>query len=270
MQTIYRCYKCTRWRRNLFRAWGYITKSVADLENLGVRFYDIFICSVGSGRKALFWFDNWTEASSLASRFPFLATLDSLNSCLVADILSQNGVSWSWKTRPRQPPEFQELAHLQTLEIFLISNVDDLWNSKLASYGKFYVSDLWHLVDSKITCTVVNPTIWLKSTPFKVIMFIWRVCLDHIPSSSTLIHRGVNITFSFAVLCPNGVDSYNHIFASCPYVKEVLSWTLKWCGIPPQIFNSVSEVVNFAMNWGRFPKKRKIFIIIIYGMLLCI
>lgn len=130
----------------------------------------------------------------------------------------------------------------------------------MAADGKFYVNDLQHLVDSKITCSADNPTIWLKSFPLKVVMFIWRACMDRMPSDIAFIRRGVNISFSSCA------DSSDHLLASCPFIQEVLFWILKWYDVRSQNFNSVLEVLIFAANWKCCSKKRMIFIAIIYRM----
>lgn len=74
-----------------------------------------------------------------------------------------------------------------------------------------------------------------------------------------LIRRGLNVTWSSCVLCPNGVDSCNHLLASWPYFQETLTWIFKWCDIPYQLFNSVPDIINFAASWVRCPKKKKTF-----------
>ncbi|KAJ9545183.1 hypothetical protein OSB04_024890 [Centaurea solstitialis] len=48
-----------------------------------------------------------------------------------------------------------------------------------------------------------------------------------------------------------------------------LGWIFNWCGVQIQHFSSVSNFINFAVNWGHSPKKRNIFIAIYYGLLWC-
>lgn len=67
------------------------------------------------------------------------------------------------------------------------------------------------------------------------------------------------------------------IFAWMVRTLQITSWLIVlllerfFCGfssvadIPLQSFNTVKDVVNFAVNSGRCPKKRKIMITIIYG-----
>ncbi|KAL4582264.1 hypothetical protein LXL04_006808 [Taraxacum kok-saghyz] len=91
--------------------------------------------------QTLFWRDDWTGEGTFASRF----------------------------------------AHLSILDNFALPETTDIWKSNLTIDGEFYVCNLKHMIDSKITCCASNPTIWIKSFPIKVTEFIWRACMDRIP-----------------------------------------------------------------------------------------
>lgn len=64
----------------------------------------------------------------------------------------------------------------------------------------------------------------------------------------------------------------DHLLVNCSLSKQVLLWifNFKWCGIPPRHFEKVFDFVEFASNWGRCPKEKKIFTSICYGFLWCI
>ncbi|KAL4563465.1 hypothetical protein LXL04_027508 [Taraxacum kok-saghyz] len=64
-----------------------------------------------------------------------------------------------------------------------------------------------------------------------------------------------------------GADETKHLFIDCPFAKDVLERIWTWCKIPMPNINWVEELVTFAVQWGRCPKKRKILIAIIYGFL---
>lgn len=159
------------------------------------------------------------------------------------------------------------IIYAPLLSNFPLADVGDAWDSKPNSNGDFYVNNLRCLIDSKLTCVVSNPTSWLTVVPLKVTCFIWRACLDRIPTAIALMHRGVNIPSDSCHLCPGGTDSSDHILYGCPFTREVLLWIFKWCGIPLPVFDSVTEVIAFAANWGRCPKKKMIFVAIVYCLL---
>ena len=47
--------------------------------------------------------------------------------------------------------------------------------------------------------------------------------------------------------------------------KEVLEWVFNWCKIDPKSFDSIGDLLSFAADWGRCPKKKRIFLAIVYG-----
>ena len=93
--------------------------------------------------------------------------------------------------------------------------------------------------------------------------------LNRIPTSTALAMRKVNIAISSCHSCNDGMDESNNILVNCPIARGALGWILNWCQISDQQFNSVAELVGFVAQWGRCPKKRTIFIAIIYGFLWC-
>ncbi|KAL4570881.1 hypothetical protein LXL04_026545 [Taraxacum kok-saghyz] len=172
---------------------------------------------------------------------------DALTKPLLRPRIKQYGFTGSWKRRPRIPEELKELSDLcSLLENTSLSVAEDAWRSRL------------------------DTDVWLKTVPLKVLSFIWRACMDRIPTTLNLSHQGVNIPSSPCALCTNGIDSSDHILASCPFTNEVLIWIFKWCDISYLPFSSVTDIIIYAANWGHCPKKRKRFSTIIYGALWCV
>nr|KAJ0186253.1 hypothetical protein LSAT_V11C900482370 [Lactuca sativa] len=54
----------------------------------------------------------------------------------------------------------------------------------------FRVSDIRALIDSKLTISINNPTVWLHLVPIKCISFVWRACMGRIPTTVALSKRG--------------------------------------------------------------------------------
>ena len=80
-----------------------------------------------------------------------------------------------------------------------------------------------------ITIPAPNPTIWIQLVPLKVTCFVWHACL----------------------------------------AKEIIEWILVQCGLPPQHFSELVNLVKFAASWGRCTKKRKLLVAICYGFIWC-
>nr|KAJ0200215.1 hypothetical protein LSAT_V11C600306310 [Lactuca sativa] len=253
-------------KRSIPGVWNNLVSISKILGEMGLDFYHFISTKIGSGRNTLFWLDNWIGDGNLALRFPNLYALDKRKSCFLAERFSSNGFLWAWRKNPSLPVEMAELAQLcRLLDGVSLSSDPDSWKSKLSSDGQFYVSDICKLIDSKVTVGTNSTTVWVNLVPLKIICFVWRASLDGIPSSMALSRRGVGVTSTRCLFCINGVDDTDHLLIACDLAKEVFKWIFKWCDVPFVPFSSVSEALNFAAKWGNCPKKRKVFLAILYG-----
>lgn len=84
----------------------------------------------------------------------------------------------------------------------------------------FYVNNLKCIIDSKNTCSVSNPTVWLKLVPIKVTSFILKTCIDHIPNALALNRKGINIGAIACHFCPTSIESSEHLLVGCVYVMN--------------------------------------------------
>ena len=257
-------------KKSLKGTWYNIVAIIADLQEMGIDKNLIWKHSINSGTKTLLWMEDWDGTGSLACRFPHLYNLEKLKSCFISERLSNNNLIWAWKKKPSTPDELEEYSELCTsLSQIQLNNSQDRWRSALSHDGSFTVHDLRHYIDKKLTTPAPNPTIWIQIVPLKVTCFVWRACLGRIPTASALSIRGIHLNSSDCVLCPNGIDEVNHILVNCPLAKETIEWILIWCGLPPQHFTDLVDLVKFAASWGRCPKKRKLLVAICYGFIWC-
>ena len=151
-----------------------------------------------------------------------------------------------------------------------LSSRKDVWISKLSMDGKFYVRDLRSIINARLTRFEINPTVWTHLVPSKAACFVWRACQDRIPTKAALARRGMQFLNLDCHLCGSGLEDSNHVIVNCLYLKETLDWLWRWCNVPAPTLNTVSDLISFAANWGRCPKKRKVFIAIIYGYFWCV
>lgn len=123
-----------------------------------------------------------------ASQFPPLFALDKRKSCSIAERIIDNNLNGAWK---RIPNIIEEVTVMHELRGFTSSNSLtgelDVWKSRISNDGRFYVSDVQTLIDSKMVISSPNPTVWLKLAPVKVICFVWRACVSRIPSAMTTL-----------------------------------------------------------------------------------
>lgn len=131
-------------------------------------------------------------------------------------------------------------------------------NFTLNKVGRYTVKNLTKLVDSKIAAPSNSVQInWSKAVPLKIRCFIWRAIPDRIPVLSNLETRGVILQSSMCPLCKEEKETGEHLLIKCKIAKEARDWILKWCGIPTMSFNNMTELLNFAANWGNCPAKKK-------------
>lgn len=177
---------------------------------------------VGLSSDTLFWLDNWTGNGEFAYRFPLLFELDKNKFCLVSERCNPNNMDWAWKKLPSSPLEISELESLKEIvESYSFSDGSDSWNSKLSADESFYVHDCRTLIDSKVTTLMYNPTKWIRLVLLKVMMSVWRACIDRIPSAVMLSRMGISLPSTSCQFCVLEIDEADHFLVWCPFAKYV-------------------------------------------------
>ncbi|GJX22419.1 RNA-directed DNA polymerase, eukaryota [Tanacetum coccineum] len=94
---------------------------------------------------------------------------------------------------------------------------------ELGNNATFTVKETREHIDDNILPTLDAPTIWCKSVPRKVNIFLWRLHLDRLPTRLNLSKRGLDIPSITCLICSNDVESNDHIFYSCEVAASI------WC-----------------------------------------
>ena len=142
-----------------------------------------------------------------------------------------------------------ELAILQR-RVDSLATIDgeDSWRSSLSADGVLWVSDPRGLIDAEMSIAISNPTIWLHIISLKVSCFVWRACLDRIPTVVALSRINVSISSSACQNCVLGVDEVNHILVNCSFAAATLKKIIDWCKVSFQPFSMVRDLVSFAAH----------------------
>ncbi|KAD4981757.1 hypothetical protein E3N88_18428 [Mikania micrantha] len=102
----------------------------------------------------------------------------------------------------------------------------------------------------------------------KVNVFVWRACLNRIPTMDALQCRGVEVG---STLCPNcgmTVESADHLLVKCMVARTIWWQICRWAKIPcPTIFESVGGLLDHA-NASVGEKNRKTVINLIFQTML--
>ena len=137
------------------------------------------------------------------------------------------------------------MASLQShLEGVVLSNMLDRWIWTLSGDGEFSVSSVRSLIDDKTLGTVGSKTQWCKFVPIKVNILSWRVKLNNLPTRLNLSRRGMELHSIFCPSCNIAVESSNHLFFTCPMMKNLYKAITRWWDV------KMLEVSNYEEWWS--------------------
>ncbi|XP_052627091.1 uncharacterized protein LOC128133622 [Lactuca sativa] len=251
--------------------WNSISNTKKSLGNLGIEIHDLFGINIKSGNNTLFWYDHWIGDNSLKSKYPNLFELESQKRCRVADRVGSRNHKWKWKVRPATRGLESEVNDLNrdVSNVQLKSGMDQ-WRCNLSSDGIFSVATVRQLVDKLHTVCSVAPAItWNKLIPIKVICLVWRAAQLRIPIATALERRGIAVSSTLCCSCIGSPECVDHVLINCPFAHKIRSYIWSWCGLTnvQDSIKTISDLIQFASNWGENIKKRQRFIVICYGML---
>ena len=249
---------------NFHGTWSKIVGTSNYLHSSSLLPMDSMCFEVGCGSLIRFWKDIWLGDSPLYTRFTRLFQLEQEKDCLVVDRISNRQWSWNWS---RDNIGTRNSSHLNNLleDISLIEVRDGadkcIWS--LAHDGTFNVVDLRRLIDDRMLPSLDTKTIWNKSLPRKVNIFIWRLKLDRLPHSLNLSSRGIEIPEISCPTCNGNVESNIHIFFECIFAKEIWMIIRRWCEDSFPLFDSNAHWIDWLNSWPvSRDKKHRLFVII--------
>ncbi|GKD90626.1 RNA-directed DNA polymerase, eukaryota, reverse transcriptase zinc-binding domain protein [Tanacetum coccineum] len=205
-----------------FSLWSRVIKAIHGVDGYIKK-------KVGNGEKTLFWYEPWKGDVSFNNLFPRLFALELDKKISVAGKMAQPSLITSFRRNPRSGTEASQMAILTSLlEGICLPNMLDRWCWSLSGDEEFSVSSARILIDDKTLGTVGSKTHWCKYVPLKVNILSWRVKLNNLPTRLNLSRRGMDIQ---SILCPScnlAVESTNHIFFSCPMMKDLYKSISRW------------------------------------------
>ncbi|XP_039026287.1 uncharacterized protein LOC120159819 [Hibiscus syriacus] len=87
--------------------------------------------------------------------------------------------------------------------------------------------------------------IWFPSHIPKLSLISWMVIFDRLPTKDRLVRFGLVID-NVCGLCGSGIESRDHLFAKCPFAKEVWGIVLISCDVRYDL-NSWDDVFNWLI-----------------------
>jgi len=148
----------------------------------------------------------------------------------------------------------------------------DKWLWTLESSKVFTVRSAYkHLTTQPPLVSSVDASfLWHKDVPLKVVLFVWRLFRDRLPTKDNLLRHGViDHTSKLCVSSCGFLESSNHLFIHCNFFGTVWQFIHRWLGLSvaatfqvPNHFNqfscsggttkvhrSILQVIWFAVVW---------------------
>ncbi|GJU60451.1 RNA-directed DNA polymerase, eukaryota, reverse transcriptase zinc-binding domain protein [Tanacetum coccineum] len=166
---------------------------------------------VGNGPQIKFWKDSWIGEKPLNIRDNRIFRLDLHEDCYIHDRWSPNGWIWNWR-RPVENGRIGTIFSLMLAELQNATLTDNLdsWFWQIRKDGVYTVGDTRRHIDDHILPSIDVPTIWNKSLPRKVNVFMWRLRLDRLPNRFNLLRRGLDIDSITSPICNMMPETSSH------------------------------------------------------------
>lgn len=222
----------------------------------GAKIRDCFKWILGNGALIRFWHDSWAADIPLKILFPRVFALSVNKDATVSNMgsyTSSSIQSWSWNIETFSAPRGRTLFEFQELSR-LISNrspsfQDDAFTWSVGHDPRFTTAALYDLLSPSLAVlpTDIIDLIWLKWSPPRVKIFIWKMAHNALPVNWNLLCRGI-IPRDFdpmCSLCNSDLETQDHIFLQCP--KVILLWRKiqKWWEI---CFTTPDSIANFLQQ----------------------
>ncbi|CAH1440248.1 unnamed protein product [Lactuca virosa] len=89
--------------------------------------------------------------------------------------------------------------------------------------------------------------------------------MNCIPIVIALSQRGVQIHSPQCSACVSGMESTDHMLLKCPFAVEIWNQIWDWCGITPNKFSCLKEMLTYTTMIGQCPKRTTTLLSIISG-----
>lgn len=152
--------------------------------------------------------------------------------------------------------EEEELGDLR----LLLQNVtlqvlrEDRWNWRLEPSNIYSVCSAYNFlnVQAPLDHMVAVSSLWPKDVPLKVVLFVWRLFCDRLPTKDNL-HRQ-RVLENDAQICVGGcgmIETSAHLFLHCNLFSSVWIPILRWFGVSAVLpFNLADHFNQFSFLGG--------------------
>ncbi|KAG7533165.1 Reverse transcriptase zinc-binding domain [Arabidopsis thaliana x Arabidopsis arenosa] len=224
-------------------------KCILKLRRLAENFIK---CRVGNGRKASFWFDNWT---SLGPLIKFIGpdgprSLRVALNATVAEACDHEG--WILAA-PRSESALSLHVYLTTIS--LPSNSLELdtfdWVVEDMNCVGFSSSKTWSVLRPRADPVSWFNSVWFKGATPRHAFNMWVANLDRLPTKARLARWGMNID-TICSLCSSHHEDRDHLLITCDFALFLWNAVITRLHLPRVEFTTWSEL----LTWTRIKHHR--------------
>lgn len=187
--------------------------------------------------------------------YPRLYRLENRKDCVVKDrVKSLGGVNlwvWEWGRElfDRELVVAKEIED-KLKDCGIVNNRVDRWVKVGDKEEVYSTKEGYKVLNKKEEVSPLKmwvSVIWNNLVPLKVIVFVWKLLQDRIPSQENLAKRGLIINTSELGCKRCGVDvmeSSWHIFGECAFSREVWSLVYRWVNCTRGLGSSVEDLLD--------------------------
>jgi len=212
---------------------------------------------VENGKNTYFWSDVWVGEVSFKERFSRLFELTVSKWVSVFDMFhlgwGENGEAWQWRLFVWGEEQLGELCLLLQTVILQVDK-DDKWLWNLEKSNAFSVRSAYNFQTAQpiVDAPVDVKMLWHKDIPLKVVVFVWRLFWNKLPTKDNLLRRGViNNDSSLCLTGCGSLETVNHLFLHCAFFGLVWNCILRWVGLSMVVPFYASDHFNqFGLGGG--------------------
>ncbi|XP_026458914.1 uncharacterized protein LOC113359510 [Papaver somniferum] len=215
---------------------------------------------IGKGDRIRLWEDKWSIQGSLSSLFPSLYSLSSSKNISIMDAFQNDvdGFKWNLGLNHRRRLYDTEIAELCIViplldSIVLIPDMDDQFIWLGDKKGTFSVKTAYINYSQGIDPIIPFPSykVWSRAWPRRVGFFLWKVCLNRLPTLSNLHHRNSALDSpNLCYLCGLTEETEDHLLLQCTSAISVWNYFMNFVGGGSPILHTVKEVI---VGWKNPP-----------------
>ncbi|XP_059658916.1 uncharacterized protein LOC132305263 [Cornus florida] len=200
---------------------------------------------IGEGSLSNFWFDNWSSLGPLH----LLVTQQQLmqsgydTKTKLSSFIS--GSNWTFSSSITVIlPQLLPSSSLPTP----VPQRKDRFIWIPSSSGKFTIVSTLKLINRDIPSQPWSHLVWSKVSIPKHSFTLWVAIQKRLPTLNRRCAAYLNTTT--CLICNNDLESHNHLFFSCPYVKPLWTFLLAHCGFYI-LRSNWSELIHWAAHHWR-------------------